>query len=105
LRGTDLRVTAAGEQMGWRHLLADHASFDLIAVGAHFSFTNIHGVFCGGAFQGAADFSDVEDPTNCHYTVNVVLTNASFAQACARLRPGTNGTLAANGAMCGELTG
>lgn len=105
LRGTDMRVTAEGERMGWRHLLADHASFDLIAVGSHFTFTNIHGVFCGGPFQGVADFSNVEYPTNCHYTVNVVLTNANFAQIHAKLRPGTNGTITANGAMHGELTG
>lgn len=105
LRGTDLRVSAEGEHMGWQRLLADHASFDLIATGSHFTFTNIHGVFCGGPFQGVADFSDVEAPTNCRYTASVVLTNANFARLCEMLHPASGGGTAASGTMTGELTG
>ncbi|TAN38868.1 MAG: hypothetical protein EPN23_01055 [Verrucomicrobia bacterium] len=105
LAGTDLHVNAEGERMGWRRLVADHASFDLLAVGAHFTFTNVHGVFCGGPFHGAADFSDVETLTNCHYTATVVLTNADFARVCDLLRPATGGSAPTNGTMTGSLIG
>ena len=105
LRGTDLRVNAEGERLGWRRLLADHASFDLIAVDSRFTFTNVHGVFCGGPFRGVADFSNVEAPTNCRYTTSVAITNADFARICDVLRPAATGGTTTNGAMSGELTG
>ena len=77
LKGTDLRVSAEGERLGWQKILADHASFDMLAHDAHFTFTNVHGLFCGGPFAGAVDLSNVEASTNCRYTVTAIITNAN----------------------------
>ena len=102
---TDLRLTAEGERLGWNRLLAERANFDLRVIGPRLTFTNVHGVFCGGEFHGAADFSNVADASNCHYTASLAITNASFASICETLRsPAVDGTTTSN-SMSGELTG
>jgi hypothetical protein len=106
LKGTDLHVRAEGEKLGWQKILADRASFDLHARDAQFTFTNIHGVFCGGPFAGWVALSDVESPTNCRYTVTAALTNANAAQLSQMLRAqfATNAVASTNATLSGELT-
>ena len=107
LKGTDLRVSAEGERLGWQKLLADHASFDLFARDARFTFTNVHGVFCGGPFAGAVDLSNVESSTNCRYTVTAVISNANATRLSEMVRaqflPGAPAST--NGTFSGELSG
>ena len=106
LKGTDLHVSAEGDRLGWQQLLADHASFDMFAHDAHFTFTNVHGVFCGGPFAGAVDLSNVEAPTNCRYTVTAVITNANATRLSEMLRaqllPGAPAST--NATISGELS-
>ena len=106
LRGTDLHVKAEGENLGWQKILADRASFDLYARDAQFTFTNVHGVFCGGPFAGSVALSDVESPTNCRYTVTAAMTNANAAQLSKMLRaqfaPGA--AASTNAVLSGDLT-
>ena len=107
LKGTDLRVNAEGERIGWQKLLADHVSFDLVARDARFTFTNVHGVFCDGPFAGAVDLSNVEVPTNCRYTVTAVISNANATRLSEMLRaqftPGA--PVGTNSTFSGELSG
>ncbi len=105
LRGTDLHVRAEGEKLGWQKILADRASFDLYARDAQFTFTNVHGVFCGGPFAGAVMLSDVESPTNCRYTVTAALTNANAALLSQTLRAQfAPGAAATNATLTGDVT-
>jgi hypothetical protein len=106
LRGTDLHVKAEGENLGWQKILADRASFDLYARDAHFTFTNVHGVFCGGPFAGSVALSDVETPTNCRYTVTAALTNANATQLSGMLRAqfAPNAAASTNATLSGDLT-
>ena len=107
LKGTDLRVTAEGERLGWQKILADRASFEMLAHDAHFTFTNVHGLFCGGPFSGAVDLSNVECATNCRYTVTAVISNANATRLSEMVRAQfvTNAAAATNSAFSGELSG
>jgi len=106
LKGTDLRVSAEGDRLGWQKILADHASFDMLAHDARFTFTNAHGIFCGGPFAGAVELSNVEVPTNCRYVVTAVISNANATRLSEMLRaqflPGAPAST--NATISGELS-
>ncbi|MCX7008604.1 MAG: hypothetical protein NTY53_15355, partial [Kiritimatiellaeota bacterium] len=106
LKGSDLHVTAEGDRLGWQKLLADHARFDLAVRDAHFTFTNVHGIFCGGPFAGAVDLSNVEVITNCRYSVNLTITNANSARLSELVRAQfmTGAPATTNGVLSGDLS-
>ena len=101
MRATHLRATAEGARLGWRKLIADHGSFNLLLDQACLVITNVAGVMSEGLISGAAVFSDITSATQCAYTVHGEVTNANFALLVQTLG---SGRVPTNQAYTGHLS-